>query len=152
MTIELLSKICSPTGKMDSASHAINEAVEAVMVVCTPWAEPSEIDRLRIELRDIYIRAVYFSLLIRAQRPWWIVDMLRARKVDQVQIDPADAKFDAEKMAVDSRSDEVDLKAKTPPALEIIISPLLGKKGSLNGDKFDVMSTLVKAVVAVKAT
>lgn len=155
-TADLLSKTSSGnTDKsVDSMQKAVQDAVNEVMDLVTPWCVTGDHDALRgyaDRLQKIFTEAVQLAQFLRRQRALWSIRFpLRPSLPDIPETGPL--MFDPTSMKDDKGDDEdthpQQLKQRY---VDIVVTPALYKRGNTNGEKFENEEVAALAVVVMRA-
>ncbi|KAF2624865.1 hypothetical protein BU25DRAFT_460707 [Macroventuria anomochaeta] len=134
-TAELLGRATSTQGEKptDQVRAAVANAVSEVLEVVTVWhktgaAEDLEADKN--ELHRIFIDAVQFSQLLRRQRALWSIRFPSRPEAGSLRFNPM--------FMFDPRDeDEDDMEELRKCYVELIATPILYKRGTMNGEWFE---------------
>ncbi|KAF2034236.1 hypothetical protein EK21DRAFT_108275 [Setomelanomma holmii] len=160
-TAELLSKAIVAEGfneKSDERTRRLaKEAVSDVMEVVAPWHVSGDSEELRADedkLYRIFVDAVHFARKLRRQRALWSIRFASRPRLpvkDEMRTGPL--MFDPTSMR-DDRVDDEDMnqKAMKQCYVDIVVTPALYKRGTMNGERFESEEAAVPAVVVMGGT
>lgn len=155
-TAELLGKIKDEQGVelADRARDAIDQAISEVMNIIGPWHKTGLTEDLKFDKRELYricTDAMQLAQLLRRQRALWSI-RFPPRPSLPGEIGTAPLRFDPAIMK-DDRLDEEDVNIEELRKcyVELIVTPVLYKCGTMNGELFDSEEAVIPAVVVMAA-
>ncbi|KAF2264556.1 hypothetical protein CC78DRAFT_544065 [Lojkania enalia] len=147
-TTELLSKaLKNEAYKADEQMRkAVARAVGEVMEVVSLWSDTSDPKKLQtyeVELSKVFTGAVQLAQFLRRQRALWSIRF-------PLGYDAGPLVFNSTCMRDDRGNDEdMDPDILKQKYIEIVITPALYKRGTMNGEKFESEEAAVSAIVAI---
>ncbi|KAF1830152.1 hypothetical protein BDW02DRAFT_583095 [Decorospora gaudefroyi] len=152
-TADLVSKtLSSQKAVSENAGQAIQNGLEAVMAVVTPWCVTSDHEALRSHqdrLYKIFAEAVQLAQFLRCQRALWSIRFPSRPILPGLQ-ETGPLMFDPSCMK-DDRGDDEDMHPEQlrQRYVDIVVMPALYKRGNTNGEKFESEEAAVPAVVGM---
>ena len=110
------------------------------------WYKPSVAQDLKVAadaLYAIFLRAVQLARKLRRQRALWSVRFPSNPEKGRLRFDPT---FMENHLI---EEDEVDLEELRKWYVELIATPVLYKRGTMNGEWFEIEEAVQKAVVII---
>ena len=152
-TAELLGKVASIRTEKpaENKQKMIAAAISEVMQVVKVWLKSEAAEDVQVAeegLRLIFNDAVEFAQTLRRQRVLWSI---RFPSVPGgAEFGPL--KFDPVLMEDLDEEDEVDIEALKKCGVDLVVTPVLYKRGTMNGEFFDSEKAIsqAKVVVAIK--
>ncbi|KAF2870467.1 hypothetical protein BDV95DRAFT_61165 [Massariosphaeria phaeospora] len=154
-TAELLTKADThPASLRDHphASPAIFDAAQHVMDVVAPWSnshDPKTLKGAQNQLCIIFDEAVRFAQFLRRQRALWSIRFPSRKKLPNGS-EMAPLTFDAGCMK-DEFGDDEDVRPEELGNcyVDLVVSPVLWKRGTMDGERFESEEAAVPAKVVL---
>ncbi|KAH8690416.1 hypothetical protein GQ44DRAFT_765478 [Phaeosphaeriaceae sp. PMI808] len=147
-TAELLSKalVNEPHKAEEQMRKSVEKAVRDVMDIITPWCDASDPEVLQtyeVDFNKLFTSAAHLAHSLRRQRALWSIRFPSFPKMGLLMFDPVCMK--------DDRGDDEDMNPDLlkQQCVEIVITPALYKRGTMNGLKFESEEAAVPAVVTI---
>jgi hypothetical protein len=151
-TAELLGKATSAQNKKpaEKTREAVKQAVSDVMGVVRPWHKTGAAEELNSdenELCRIFTDAVQFAQFLRRQRALWSIrfpsrpSLPRMAETGPLMFDPTCMKDDR------LDDEEMSLEALKKCYVELVVTPALYKRGTMNGELFENEEAATPAIV-----
>lgn len=147
LTAELLGKISSvyDDDTAEKTRALVWDAVFEVTKVVKPWHKTGSSEDFKVDedkLHHIFEGAVQFARLLRRQRALWGLRFPTVTSSGTLMFNPTC-------MENERDEDEVDLERLRRCSVELIATPALYKRGTMNGELFEKEEAVRKAVVVL---